>query len=534
MSSPATQDDRPPEAEGAPRQGHEPVAPERASYARAAGPRGADWVVVLAVLLLGSAFAVLRPRSGGSQAGTAVEVVTVRRGDVVERIEAPGTVRAGSETGAGAPFEGKVVELLKDEGDPVEEGDVLFRLDPQEKAEALEEARLTHARNAAALEEAKAEALESERLLEEVAREPSDLVEAQLRERQSQLQLERTQTELQAATTRLERAKLMESQGIGTEIDVETNRDALEVAANARRIAEAELKLAQETIRFRERTWTETQASREKDLAIARRRLERAQADHASSKVALERAQRDLERCAIRSPLQGTVTARGVNLGDQITRATGDTTHYIVSDLRVLVVYLDVDEGDVVDVRAGQPATVSVSAYPHARFPGEVLDVGYRADTTTDVATFRVRVVITVPAEEHVLRPGMSARVEIETARVEDAWRIPLQSVVQREVRELPEPLRAELTDRAPEDLVDGFFAVREGKAAFVLLPPGVRDLEHAVAPPDLPQPTQVVIGPFSTLNGLEDGRRLAAKESKDFYPPEDDPPAAGEDDSGD
>jgi|GEM_PF-737385 len=483
-------------------------------------PRGKDWAVVIGVLLFSTLLALLRPSGGpASTAGTEVEVVTVRRGDVIATIEAPGTVRAGSETGAGAPFEGKIVELVKDEGDQVEEGDVLFRLDPQDKREALEEARLTHARNLAALAEAQAEADEAQRQMADISREPSDLVEAKLRERQSKLQLERTETELQAATTRLNRAEAMRDEGIGTEINVETNQDALEVAENAKRIAQSELRLAQETIRFRERTWEEARAAREKDASIALRRLERAKADRDTSAVALERAQRDLERCEIRSPLTGVVTGRGVNLGDQVTRATGDTTHYIVSDLRLLVVYLDVDEGDVVHAAPGQPATVTVSAYPNDRFAGEVIDVGYRADTTSDVATFRVRVVITEQREDRVLRPGMSARVTIETSREDDVLRVPLQAVVQREVRELPERLAASVEGRSEDALVDAFFVAVDKKAELVLLPEGTRDLEHALAPADLDPAAQIVVGPFSQLNGLEDGRRVRPKEVQDFYP---------------
>ncbi|MCA8924583.1 MAG: efflux RND transporter periplasmic adaptor subunit [Planctomycetes bacterium] len=498
-----------------------PAAGGRAARPALGRPTGKDWAVVGGVLLIATGMALLRPSKGGPGAGTEVEVVTLRRGDVVATCEAPGTVRAGSETGVGAPFEGKVMLLEKDEGDEVKQGDVLFRLDPQEREEALEEARLTHARNTAALAESQAEADEAQRLLREVEREPSDLVESRLRERQSKLQLERTQTELQAATTRHQRAKLMLEERIGTEIDVETARDSVEVAENAQRIAQAELRLAEETIRFRERTWAEDKAAREKDAAIALRRLERAKADRDSSAVALERAQRDAERCTIRSPLDGIVTGRGVNLGDQVSRATGDVSHYIVSDLRALVVYVDVDEGEVVAIAPEQPAKVTVSAYPNDVFAGQVIDVGYRADTSSEVATFRVRVLLTEQHEGRVLRPGMSARVVIETARAEDVLRIPLQGLVQREVRELPKRLADQVAGRAPEALVDGFFVVVDGKTELVLLPPGIRDLEHAVAPPELAPATQVVIGPFSVLNGLKDGKRVQAKESKDFYPEE-------------
>ena len=112
--------------------------------------------------------------------------------------------------------------------------------------------------------------------------------------------------------------------------------------------------------------------------------------------LALEQARRDLGRTRICSPIDGTITGRGVNQGDLVARLTGSETHYIVSDLRQLLVYTDVDEGDVVEVQRGQPARVSVNALGSQQLTGAVYSVGYRAQQAQgeQVSTFTVRVLL--------------------------------------------------------------------------------------------------------------------------------------------
>jgi multidrug resistance efflux pump len=458
---------------------------------------------------------------GGAAGARRVEVTRPRRGDVAATCEAPGTVRAGSEVGLGAPFEGRVVDLVKDEGDPVEAGDVLFRLDPTEHEEKVREGELTLERQRAALLEAKAELAEAERKAGEADKEPSELTEARLRLRQAELEAQRARAQLEAAQTKLTRAEQMQATGIGTKIDVESAKDDVRVSGITTRIAEEQLGLAGETLSFRERTWQTTRAEAGKNLAIAQARHERAKGDVGTSELTLEKARRDLERCDVKTPLAGVVTSRGVNLGDLVSRVTRDAVHYIVSDLERLVVYSDVDEGDVVKVAQGQRARASVNALGiSGQLAGRVYDVGYRGQKASgqEVTTFLVRVLLDSPQEGLArLRPGMTTSVEIETERAEGVLVVPLQAVVQREVKELPEPLRAapELRGKQPQDLVDVVFVAADGKASARLLQGGVRDADEVEVRGGLDEQAQVIVGPFRTLEKLQDGDTVRPEEAE-------------------
>lgn len=470
-------------------------------------------------------------RFGGGGDGKKVEVLPPRRGPIASTIEAPGTVQAGSEAGCGAPFDGKVVALVHDQGDRVKVGDVLFRLDPADQQERVVESEIDLARKRAARDEAQLELLQAERKHGEAAQEPSELTEARLRARQSELEAQRSAAQLEAAANKRSRSRQMLAQGIGTPIDLEAAESEHRVAEIGVRLAQEQLELARETLTFRERTWAEARATAEKDLAVSRVRLARAEADLKAAEVALARARRDLERTEVRSPLDGVVTGRGVNLGDQVTRATGDVTHYIVSDLEHLLVYCDVDEGDVARLAPGQRASARVVALgAERRLRGRVYDVGMRAQKKQgeEVPTFRVRVLLE-PGQPGAadLRPGMTASVVVETAREEAALKVPLQAVVQRELRALPDAARerapaALLEGKRPVDLVDLVFTVEGGKARAWVVGRGLQDEDEvtlgAGAPPD---DAQVVVGPFRVLEKLEDGEAVRATPAEVALPPD-------------
>jgi HlyD family secretion protein len=498
-------------------------------------------VILVSVFVLALLLALIRPAGSSPDAGKSgaknqggisfalgaagprrVEVLTPRRGPIASRIEAPGTVRAGSEVGIGARFEGTVLELVKDVGDPVQEGEVVFRLDPTDKQELVSEAEIDVTLKQGALAEAEAELAEAQRRFEDARREPSNVTEARLMLRQSELSSERANAQKQSADTRLARAESMQEAGIGLKIEVETARDEQRVATISARIADEELKLARETLAFRVRTWEEARAEAAKNLEVARVRRDRAKADLQASELGLEQAQRDLSRCEIKTPLSGVITGRGINQGDLVSRMTADVAHYIVSDLEHLLVYADVDEGDVVKVARGQPATVGVNALGDDReLSAAVYDVGYRADESGETATFRVRVLLEPGQEGHArLRPGMSASVEVTVAQNASALKVPLQGVVQREVQELPDELEKTL-ELDPTDLVDVVYVVVDGEAKVRLVELGIQDDDEAEVLSGLQADESVIVGPFRALEDLRDGRAVTSEEAKDVLPPD-------------
>ncbi len=460
-----------------------------------------------------------------------VEVLTPRRGPIASVIEASGTVRAGSETGVGAPFEGRIIELLKDEGDAVAVGDVLFRLDPADAIQRADEMAIDLERKTSAREEARIERETCERKQTDSVREPSDVTEARLKARQSELSLQRAQAQVESAQNKLTRARTLRAQGIGTPIDVESAESEHRVSEISVRIAQEEKSLATETLEFRERSWAEARADADKNLALSRAREGRARNDLKAAEVALARAKRDLDRCEIRATLDGVVTGRNVNQGDQVVRATGEVTHYIISDTTRILIYADVDEGDVVQVARGQRARARVNALgDDVKLEGAVYDVGHRGTTKAGAETtsFRVRVLLAPDqAAAARLRPGMTATSEVETASDAQALKVPLQAIVQREVQSLPQAVRdaappEALAGKRPSDLVDVVFVVVGDALQQKVVLRGIQDDDEAqVTAPALDPANALVVGPFRQLERLADGDKVHTEEAPLALPPD-------------
>jgi HlyD family secretion protein len=482
------------------------------------------------------------PHSSGitfsfGSAGVVVDVRHLVRGRIAEVIHAPAAIKSGGEVAVGAPFEGKIVELCVDEGAVVSANDVIFRLDPVEWDEKKREAALELERRKAAVAESEAEFKEAEHKLDEAKKEPSAVTEAKLKIRSSELARDRAQAELDNAEAKLARAKDMLSQGVGKKDDVDAADAERRVQTIALRIADEDLKLARETLTFREHDAADNLVSCEKAFETARTHVERSRADVVAGQVALERAERDREKCDIRTPISGVVTERNVNDGSLVGRGDGrlpETTHYIISDMAHLLAYADVEEGDVAKVKEGQTAWVRVNALgDEVRLAGKVLDVANRAQQkqNEDTKSFRVRILIT--QKDDRLRPDMSANVDVETRVTgEDALSIPLQAVLQRTRKDLPPGLVAGISTGSPpsttpapaasatprelgarnEDRIDIVFAVvADGTVSPRVVTLGPSDGENVAVTSGLDGREAVVTGPYKVLDGLKAGDHVVA-----------------------
>ncbi len=193
-----------------------------------------------------------------------------------------------------------------------------------------------------------------------------------------------------------------------------------------------------------------TLAQRQAALAQAK-----AQTDSQRAKVnqalASQRSNYDaLDKTVSRAPFDGLVTNVPVREGETmvtgIQNAEGSTL-MTLADMSVVTAEVKVDETDIVNVRLGQTADVTVDALPGRTFKGHVTQVGDQALLrTTGIATsqsttgteeakdFKVVVTIDdVPQNQEELRPGLSATAKITTAHEANALVIPIQALVQRD-----------------------------------------------------------------------------------------------------
>jgi len=149
-----------------------------------------------------------------------------------------------------------------------------------------------------------------------------------------------------------------------------------------------------------------------------------AEASLAQQKSALDQSKVDLSYAIIRSPIDGTVITRNVNLGQTV--AAGYTTPVlfkVASDLTNMQVECPVDEADIGRVKEGQKVRFSVDAFQGEVFNGEILQVRNSPTTSSNVVTYAT--IIRTSNPELKLMPGMTATVSIVTGEARGTLRIP-------------------------------------------------------------------------------------------------------------
>ncbi len=327
-------------------------------------------LIVISIVILigmGAAFAALslRPQESDARTGTSA----VRQGDLVEMASASGTVRPDVQVEVKSRASGEVIEVAVEEGDQVEAGQVLVRLDPRDAEQDLREAEM------------------------ELSRARDDLTQSR-----AQLLVAQAQAEESGAQSAVRNR--------GAELGLVSDEDRRSAASSAE-VARANVTL------------------RQAQLRATRTALE-------STTLRVEEARRRLEETTIHAPVAGTVLSVAVEVGSivasGITSVSGGTALMTIADLSDLRVVGAIDEAQVGQVEAGQDVTVRVDAYPTRTFSGRVSRVSPLGVETSNIVTFDVEVVIT-DEDVHLLRSGMSADLEIVTTRYEGVPLIPITAV---------------------------------------------------------------------------------------------------------
>jgi HlyD family secretion protein len=158
------------------------------------------------------------------------------------------------------------------------------------------------------------------------------------------------------------------------------------------------------------------------DAAAAQYEVNKAQVNQAQA--ALNQSKVDLDNTVIRSPVDGIVVSRNVDVGQTVAASLQAPVLFLIAnDLSKMQVDTNVSEGDVGNVWVGQDVTFTVDAYPARRFRGKVLQVRNAAIMVQNVVTYDA--VIGVDNTELLLKPGMTANAEFLVSRKEDVLKVP-------------------------------------------------------------------------------------------------------------
>jgi HlyD family secretion protein len=142
------------------------------------------------------------------------------------------------------------------------------------------------------------------------------------------------------------------------------------------------------------------------------------------SEAALRQNEVSLSNTIIRTPVDGIVLSRNVEVGQTVSAGLQAPTLFVIArNLATMQLNASVNEADIGLVQAAQAVSFTVDAYGERRFSGKVREVRLQPTTTNNVVTYTV--VIDVPNEDQKLKPGMTATVSVEVARADDVVRIP-------------------------------------------------------------------------------------------------------------
>ena len=197
-----------------------------------------------------------------------------------------------------------------------------------------------------------------------------------------------------------------------------------------------------------------------------------AHAQVVQAKAALSQAKVNLANSIIRAPIDGVVISRAVDVGQTVAASMSAPTLFVIAnDLSRMQVNTQVDESDIGRIRTGQAVTFKVDAYPGQIFHGTVSQVRLEPVTEQNVVSYTTIIDVRNPDME--LKPGMTANVTVEVARVTNTLMVPTSALrfrpsadgthvwVPGETGPATVEVRAGLSNGATTALADG--ALREG-----------------------------------------------------------------------
>lgn len=254
------------------------------------------------------------------------------------------------------------------------------------------------------------------------------------------------------------------------------------------------------------------------NLENATTQLERAKVGIRQAEASLAQVQDMLSKTVIRAPMTGQVTGLKAEKGE--TAIAGQTNIagavlMVVSDLSEMLAEIKVGELDVVKVKVGQPAEVTVDAVPGKVFSGTVVTVASGTDrptvsfgNTQETQSYKVRVRLSGERSElEALRPGMSARIAILTAERKNIIAVPLAAIQERE------------TKAGGLGLMTGsrsvVFIAKDGKAEERPIVTGLSTRRAAEVLEGLAEGEEVVTGPSKALPTLKPGMALKLEKAK-------------------
>ncbi len=339
----------------------------------------------------------------GGGGAISYRTVAVERGPIASSISATGNSNAVVTVQVGSQVSGNIQALFADFNTRVTKGQLVARIDP-----AMFQARVDQAR--AAVESAQAAVVNANA---SVRRADADIASAQADLDTANANVARENANLADAKNKYNRRVELFNAGLISVEERDTAKATFDGAVATTQASKSGLSASASKV-------TAARANRE----VALTQLTQAQAQVKQASANLQQAEVDLEHTFIRAPVDGTVVARRMDVGQTVAASfQAPTIFEIAQDLTNMQVDTNVDEADIGRVKVGQTAEFNVDAYPNHGFHGQVKEIRRAPINVQNVITYDV--VVGAQNPDLKLFPGMTANVKILTDQREQAVKIP-------------------------------------------------------------------------------------------------------------
>jgi len=393
--------------------------------------RGLFLVALMALILLGAWALFQRARA---QPPAVRDTATIRRGTLRVTLSAAGKIRPRAQAVLNFETPGTVAEIFVREGEVVRKGQPLARLDPTDLELAVRQAEIAYLTQQVVYSQTVQGPKPEELAAARAAVRSAQAALQALEKGPDPVDLEIARLNVEIAKNALWQAQLTRDKTAGSPLSAPVDVDL----ANAR-VGQAELQAEVARLQYEKLR----AGARPEQLEAARAQLAQAQASLArlqpdalaierarlqleQARLQLEQARRRLEQATLVAPFDGTVAALNIEVG-QVVGAALPGGAIVLADLRDLYLDLTVDEVDVVRLKENMPVEITLDALPGRAFRGHIESIAPVAVEAGGAATYRVRVVL--DERDPALRSGMSATVEIEVDRRENALLVPNAAV---------------------------------------------------------------------------------------------------------
>ncbi|HLJ27531.1 MAG TPA: efflux RND transporter periplasmic adaptor subunit [Candidatus Angelobacter sp.] len=443
--------------------------------------------VVVAMAIVGFSL------SQGGKGLVTVQTGKVVKQDIASSVTASGEIKPKLQVNVGANAMGRITHLFVNEGDRVHKGQTLAQLENIQSASDVAAAKA---------------ALESS---------ITDQVAAEANFKTSQAALKSSTADAAQKKQDYDRNASLYKAGLISTADYETKKSAYDVASAV---------MAQDQSR----------------VAQARAQLDSAQGHVAQARAALTHSSDVLSKTTYEAPFAGVVTYIPVHEGETVVMGIQNSpgsTLMTLADMSIITAEVQVDETDIVNVKLGQAAEVTIDAIPGKTFKGEVTEIGDNAIVrSTGLATSQstssnqeakdFKVVVTLKDPPQNVRPGLSTTAKITTGTRSGALTIPIQAITIRDKADLEaqdktknkvQPVASQPNNKKKEEVQGVFVILPNKKAEFRQVETGLSGATDIEIKDGLKEGDEIITGTYKVLRTLRNGagvkvdNSIAAKE---------------------